>query len=74
MDERLLSVRGAIIGEVSLVDCRPVVPEDCYDALCDIQDGMYAWVMSMPKAFRSFIELKGKLGLFEVDIAKHLSD
>ena len=68
VDKKLLDVKGAIIGEANLVDCRPAVPEDCYDALCEIQDGMFAWVMTMARPLPSFISFKGKLGLFEVNI------
>lgn len=52
--------RGAVIGVVDVVDC----VEEVY--------GGYAFVLANPRWLREPIEMKGKLGLFDVDIPPHL--
>ena len=65
--ESLVAARGVVIGEANLVDCRPAKPDDYHDALCEIKEGMFAWVLDSAHSIPPF-ELKGKLGLFEVNI------
>ena len=37
--------RGVLVGSVELVACRPIRPEDCTGACCDVEFGGYAWVL-----------------------------
>ena len=52
--------RGVILGVVDVVDC----VEEVY--------GGYAFVLANPRWLREPITMKGKLGLFDVDIPPHL--
>jgi len=64
----LLAARGVILGECDLADCREATQEDRDAALCDIDDGIFAWVLKNARAFRDLIPLKGKLGLFNISL------
>jgi hypothetical protein len=63
---KLLDARGAIIGRVTLTDCRPLLVGDRAKALCEFADGHFAWIVEQPVAFEELLPLKGRLGLFEI--------
>jgi hypothetical protein len=59
---------GAILGQVKLVDCRLMQPEDWDAALAEPRQGRYwAWVMSEPKRLRKPLWVRGQRMLFEVE-------
>jgi hypothetical protein len=63
---KLLGARGAIIGRVTLVDCRPLETRDRAKAFCEFANGRFAWIVEEPATFEEFVPLKGRLGLFEL--------
>ena len=52
--------RGVILGVVDVTDC----VEEVY--------GGYAWILARPRWLKQAIPLKGRLGLFDVEISDHL--
>lgn len=60
--------RGAVLGTVELVDCRPMTPQDEHCACCGYKPGLYAWVISNPIAFADPIQMRGRLGLWDTDL------
>lgn len=63
-----LLLRGAVIGAVELVDCRPMTAADADAALCHFRPGLFAWVVRNGAFFPHPVPTKGKLGLWEGDI------
>lgn len=59
-------VRGAVVGTVNIVDCRPMTKADEDMAQCDWREGLFAWVCVEENAFSEPIPMKGHLGLREV--------
>jgi len=64
--DELLGVRGVILGEATISECRLLVKEDRAAALCEINPNWYAWVLTEPRIFESFRTHRGQLGLVEV--------
>ena len=58
---------GKAIAMVNLIDCRPMRKEDEKLAMCDCSPGRYAWILSDIKPIKPF-PVKGKLGLYEVEV------
>lgn len=56
---------GQAIAIATIVDCRPMTPEDETAACCPFYDGAYAWQLSNIRQIEPFT-VAGKLGLFEV--------
>jgi hypothetical protein len=56
---------GCFVGIVELVDCRRMKKADEDAAMCDYEDGAYAWVLDNPQYVRPD-KVTGRLGLFEV--------
>jgi len=58
---------GKAIAIVELVDCRPMRKPDEIRAMCNFYFGLYAWELENIKRIKPF-SVKGKLGLYEVDV------
>ena len=61
--EPILQVRGAIIGYVDLIGCRPATPEDGAAALCRVPEGWFAWLLNRPVHLQEPFPCRGRLGL-----------
>ena len=59
--------RGVAVAVCDLVECRPLMPTDAGDAMCDYQPDHYAWVLSSPRPTTP-LPVSGRLGLFSVAI------
>jgi hypothetical protein len=57
---------GVIIGGATLVDCRPMRPEDEEDACVAYRPELFVWITAKNFSISNPIPLKGKLGLFNV--------
>lgn len=55
-------VYGALIGSVEVVDCTMKVTSDWH------YQGQYGWYLKNPKRLSEPVPMKGKLGLFSVDL------
>lgn len=64
---RALLPRGAVIGTVQLVDCRPMTKADEDAALCDWRPGLFAWVVENGAVFTESVPMKGRLGLWQAE-------
>ena len=64
----LVLPRGAIIGRVLIVDCRPMMEADEDAACTSYRPGLFAWVRTEAEHFNALAPMKGRLGLFEVEI------
>jgi len=62
---------GMALCKANLVDCRPMTADDEKLACCGIYDGAYSWVLEDVERIEPF-EVKGQLGIYEVDIKKEL--
>jgi hypothetical protein len=63
---------GAIIGQVDLVDCKPVESFELSLSLQEHEfgnyaDGRFGWILDNPKPFAVAVPYKGSQGFFEVD-------
>lgn len=65
---------GAIVGEVTLVDCVPIeqLYGSSYDtrqerAFGDWSPGRFGWIMAYKRAFANPINVRGKQGLWDFD-------
>lgn len=60
---------GKAIAIAELIDCRQMREEDEEDAMSPFHWALYAWVLKDIKKIEPF-PVKGKLGLYEVEIAE----
>lgn len=58
---------GTLAGEVELVDCRRMRPDDAGEggARCDFSPDDYVWVLAGPIVYPEPIPVRGALGLWE---------
>lgn len=56
---------GLLVGEVALVDVRPMCPADTEEAGIPYQPDTFAWVLSAPIIYIRPIPLTGRLSLWE---------
>jgi hypothetical protein len=61
-------IAGKAFAIAELVDCRPMIWEDEAGACCPRYEGAYAWVLADITPLKEMFEVKGQLGLFEVEI------
>ncbi len=59
-------ISGKAFATANLVEIRPMQKKDEKKACCRLYDGAYAWIISEVTPIKQF-EIKGQLGLFEVD-------
>lgn len=57
---------GCALGYVSLVDCRPMTPQDEVAAMCECLPGLYAWMLENVVAIAAPCPVRGQLRLYEV--------
>lgn len=58
---------GRAFAHCNLIGCRPMVKADEAEACCGVYDGAYAWVLEDVIPMPAGREVKGRLGLFEVE-------
>ena len=58
---------GCAVCVVTVLDCRPMTPEDEDAALCDCEPGRWAWLLDRIVPITAF-PVRGQLGLFEVEL------
>lgn len=63
-----LLTRGAVIGKVRLVACRPMTPDDADAARHAFRPEFFAWVVVDPVVFPAPVPMKGRLGLWEAEL------
>lgn len=57
---------GVMICTVNLVDCRPMIQEDCARAWCKWYSGAYSWILEDVQPVLQ-IPVKGQLGIFKIE-------
>ena len=59
--------RGNVAGLVDMVDCIPT--DNTYEklTLCEVQHGMWGFVLENPRLLDRPCLYKGKLGIFEIE-------
>jgi len=61
-----IGLYGRAVATAELVDCRPMTKHDEKEACCEMDDGLFAWVLQNVKKIVPF-PVKGQLGFFNVD-------
>jgi len=59
---------GKALATARLADCRPMTPTDEPAARCGWYDGAWAWVLEDIRAIERPFDVKGQLGIYEVEI------
>ncbi len=63
---------GGVLGVATLVECHPAEDlaalDDAQRAFGGFRPGRWAWRMEAPRLFPAPFQLKGRLGLFDVDL------
>ena len=54
LPERVLKAKGVIVGEVEIVDCRPIERADRTRAFYPTAPDLFAWVLKSPVVFDKF--------------------
>lgn len=67
-----ISPAGHALAIVNLVDCRPMTHADEIKAKCACYFGSFSWVLEDIQKITPF-PVKGRLGLYEVEIPKEKS-
>jgi len=67
-DPELLGANGVVVAEGRLVDCRVAQPQDAKSALWTPPPGSFAWMLEDVRRLTTFVPLRGRLGLFDVDL------
>lgn len=62
-------LNGYALGEVDLIDIRPLKKSDSKAAWFDIEKtkGYYAWILANPVEYEKPFPVKGKLHLFDIN-------
>ena len=68
ISQNLLDLKGMIIGSVIMVDCIEIDNTFEHLTLCKIKPNSYGFVFENPQLFEHPERIKGKLGIFNVDI------
>lgn len=64
---------GMALAVTTVVDCRPMTPEDEASACTTPYAGAYAWVLANTRKLKPF-PVTGRLGLYDVDVDPEVLD
>ena len=59
---------GYALAIADLTDCRKMTEEDEFLAQCKVYEGAYAWILTNIQPLTKAFKVKGRLGLYEVDV------
>jgi hypothetical protein len=59
---------GVAIAITELINCRKMTKEDVDAACCEVYPKAHSWILSNTRPLRKLLNVKGQLGLFDVEI------
>jgi hypothetical protein len=59
---------GYAVAIATIIDCRPMTRDDEKAACCKLYPGARAWLLADVRKLRKPFPVKGRLGIYEVDV------